>query len=767
MDSKSVEKKLLEKKLASLSSKISQLKESIVDYQQFKEQDYVFPKLLYSKRCDSTERKSTGLSYIQKLNEEIKFSQCVVKQTTATIYNSNKLFPDKKQNREDNEFPKLLYSKKCNNSDGISTGLSYIKKLNEEIKCSQSILKRETAKIDSSKELVADRTNEKGDYVFPKLLYSKRIARIEVKSSNYDIDTSYQSNDNHELLSWRAQSDYKSETRNNTTADVTPQVTSDVTPQVTSDVTPQVTSDVTLQVTADVTPQVTADVTPQVIEISSDDDDEQDEFNVTLQPIKAFTDDRFEVTLQPTDHHSYVSKFKYIKGCDHVAMKKIKDKEYRLQTQISYKKTEKLRKAAIIEKYNYTRKGFVPTKFKKIKKLKKKVKAALALALAEPLDILSRCENVSTDKALNGCEGVTSQKTFMQRRCEIVKRTSKEKICSTNPKVGNRKNAVNHLGNSISNADMLCTVPSTRRLKRKKLKSNLRNHYKQLLPSHRNIGSCIPALGQRFDHSVYKYPTPLMAVNTECRMVGSCIPAMGQRFDHSVYKYPKPPLMTVNNASITPTFHRPPISVPRIRQPLVVPQIYKPLKVRNQHFVGQTNPGMMSHQRGVNLQQLKPVYTETPHISMLGNLMLSKHQMLNALATVNQDQHIVPRIQQLINMVLPKAMVELQMLNSSSSINQNSNPKINQCFVDSPPCTERPPCTEHPNTPEGSKKLTLDTLIPETNVGHRMLRSMGWNPGQGLGKRKSGIIDPVRAEKRHGPRRLGFGGAPSKKLKHN
>jgi len=529
-------------------------------------------------------------------------------------------------------------------------------------------------------------------------------------------------------------------------------------------------------VTSDVTPQVTSDVTPQVIEISSDDDDAdvQDEFNVTLKPIKAFTDDRFNVTLQPketfTDHHSYVSKFKYIKGCDHAGMKKIKDKEYRLQNQINYKKTEKLRKAARIEKYNYTRKGFVPTKFKKIKKLKKKVKAALALALAEPLDILSRCENVTTDKALNGCEGVTSQKTFMQRRCEIVKRTSKEKICSTNPKVDNRKNAVNHLGNSISNADMLCTVPSTRRLKRKKLKSNLRNHYKQLLPSQRNIGSCIPAMEQQFDHSVYKYPTPLMAVNTECRMVGSCIPAMRQQFDHSVYKYPTPSLMAVNNAPITPTFHRPPITVPRIRQPLVVPQIHQPLKVRNQHFVGQTNPGMISHQRGVNLQQLKPVYTETPHISMLGNLMLSKHQMLNALATVNQDQHIVPRIQQLINMVLPKAMVELQMLNSSSSINQNSSPsinQINQCFVDSPPCTERPPCTEHPNTPEGSKKLTLDTPIPEANVGHRMLRSMGWNPGQGLGKRKSGIIDPVRAEKRHGPRRLGFGGAPSKKLKHN
>ena len=45
--------------------------------------------------------------------------------------------------------------------------------------------------------------------------------------------------------------------------------------------------------------------------------------------------------------------------------------------------------------------------------------------------------------------------------------------------------------------------------------------------------------------------------------------------------------------------------------------------------------------------------------------------------------------------------------------------------------------------------------IPEANVGSRMLRSMGWDPGSGLGKRGDGVTEPVQVHKR--PRRRGLG----------
>ena len=47
--------------------------------------------------------------------------------------------------------------------------------------------------------------------------------------------------------------------------------------------------------------------------------------------------------------------------------------------------------------------------------------------------------------------------------------------------------------------------------------------------------------------------------------------------------------------------------------------------------------------------------------------------------------------------------------------------------------------------------------IPESNIGNKMLKSMGWQPGQGLGASKSSmaIKEPIVAIKR--PNRLGLG----------
>ncbi|KAL4630447.1 G patch domain-containing protein 2 [Arapaima gigas] len=45
--------------------------------------------------------------------------------------------------------------------------------------------------------------------------------------------------------------------------------------------------------------------------------------------------------------------------------------------------------------------------------------------------------------------------------------------------------------------------------------------------------------------------------------------------------------------------------------------------------------------------------------------------------------------------------------------------------------------------------------IPETNTGNRMLQSMGWTPGTGLGPEGKGITEPIRALQR--PKGLGLG----------
>lgn len=46
--------------------------------------------------------------------------------------------------------------------------------------------------------------------------------------------------------------------------------------------------------------------------------------------------------------------------------------------------------------------------------------------------------------------------------------------------------------------------------------------------------------------------------------------------------------------------------------------------------------------------------------------------------------------------------------------------------------------------------------IPDTNMGNRMLQSMGWSPGMGLGPEGRGITEPVRATQRPKGAGLGF-----------
>ena len=59
---------------------------------------------------------------------------------------------------------------------------------------------------------------------------------------------------------------------------------------------------------------------------------------------------------------------------------------------------------------------------------------------------------------------------------------------------------------------------------------------------------------------------------------------------------------------------------------------------------------------------------------------------------------------------------------------------------------------------EGSKVGASASLISSENVGHKMLRMMGWKPGQGLGVEggdREGIVDPIAAIVRGKRRGLG------------
>src|SRR3954451_15932896 len=58
-----------------------------------------------------------------------------------------------------------------------------------------------------------------------------------------------------------------------------------------------------------------------------------------------------------------------------------------------------------------------------------------------------------------------------------------------------------------------------------------------------------------------------------------------------------------------------------------------------------------------------------------------------------------------------------------------------------------------PPTAPGSSNIVEETFeqptkfgIGEDNIGNRLLQNMGWKAGEGLGKNKNGIIDPIQPE---------------------
>ena len=57
--------------------------------------------------------------------------------------------------------------------------------------------------------------------------------------------------------------------------------------------------------------------------------------------------------------------------------------------------------------------------------------------------------------------------------------------------------------------------------------------------------------------------------------------------------------------------------------------------------------------------------------------------------------------------------------------------------------------------------------IPDSNIGSRLLQSMGWSPGSGLGPAGSGITVPVMAFKRLGRKGLGTALPPSTTSTHH
>lgn len=51
----------------------------------------------------------------------------------------------------------------------------------------------------------------------------------------------------------------------------------------------------------------------------------------------------------------------------------------------------------------------------------------------------------------------------------------------------------------------------------------------------------------------------------------------------------------------------------------------------------------------------------------------------------------------------------------------------------------------------------MDTAIPASNVGYRLLQRLGWRPGGGLGREQQGRVDPVRLDANDTGTRTGLG----------
>lgn len=52
---------------------------------------------------------------------------------------------------------------------------------------------------------------------------------------------------------------------------------------------------------------------------------------------------------------------------------------------------------------------------------------------------------------------------------------------------------------------------------------------------------------------------------------------------------------------------------------------------------------------------------------------------------------------------------------------------------------------------------SIDTAIPPSNVGYRLLQKLGWRPGGGLGREQQGICEPVRLDANDTGTRIGVG----------
>ncbi|CEP00100.1 G-patch domain-containing protein [Plasmodiophora brassicae] len=55
--------------------------------------------------------------------------------------------------------------------------------------------------------------------------------------------------------------------------------------------------------------------------------------------------------------------------------------------------------------------------------------------------------------------------------------------------------------------------------------------------------------------------------------------------------------------------------------------------------------------------------------------------------------------------------------------------------------------------------------IPSCNVGHRILRKMGWTAGSGLGHASSGMVTPISVTVRPGRSGIGFGSDPGHSIR--
>ena len=67
-------------------------------------------------------------------------------------------------------------------------------------------------------------------------------------------------------------------------------------------------------------------------------------------------------------------------------------------------------------------------------------------------------------------------------------------------------------------------------------------------------------------------------------------------------------------------------------------------------------------------------------------------------------------------------------------------------------------CAEHYDNIAGYYVGENADPIPDSNIGSRLLQSMGWSPGCGLGPEGGGITTPITAFKRLGRKGLGTPG---------